>query len=232
MFLLEYGQKTFKNLTQMLGIRTQKWSRWGILLFLFILFLFARVEMCVLLCFHATDLVFVKHFVMLKWLDQYEKGIQCKIARMLGTSSRALFCKCLIWNYEISSLCSRKSRLVECTNNWYGSLCNIWVNVSFTYIFFPPTLWFCDNNLKCIRNRVFSRRPTRSECSKIHPIWNILDPLNWNGYDTWTDASFLVLLDSNENELQTMYEDQYIFPRIIWQNCFWHERDPSRDSIS
>jgi hypothetical protein len=138
MFLLEYGQKTFKNLTQMLGIRTQKWSRWGILLFLFILFLFARVEMCVLLCFHATDLVFVKHFVMLKWLDQYEKGIQCKIARMLGTSSRALFCKCLIWNYEISSLCSRKSRLVECTNNWYGSLCNIWVNVSFTYIFFPP----------------------------------------------------------------------------------------------
>ncbi|KAH8484149.1 hypothetical protein H0E87_028539 [Populus deltoides] len=37
-----------------------------------------------------------QHFVMLKWLDQYEKGIQCKIARMLGTSSRALFCKCLI----------------------------------------------------------------------------------------------------------------------------------------
>jgi len=159
MFLLEYGQKTFKNLTQMLGIGTQKWSRWGILLFLFILFLFARVEMCVLLCFHATDLVFVKHFVMLKWLDQYEKGIQCKIARMLGTSSRALFCKCLIWNYEISSLCSRKSRLVECTNNWYGSLCNIWVNVSFTFIFFFPRFDSCDNNLKCIRNRAFFQVP-------------------------------------------------------------------------
>lgn len=121
--------------------RTQKWSRWGILLFLFIPFLFVLVEMCVIRCFHATDLVFVKHFVMLKWLDQYEKGIQCKIARVLGTSSRALFCKCLIWNYKISSLCSRKSRLVECTDNWYGSPCNIRVNVSFTYIF------FCSNSL-------------------------------------------------------------------------------------
>ena len=153
MFLLENGQtcdleKTLKNPTKMLRIITQKWSRWGILWFL-LPFLFVWVEMCVIRCFHTTDLVFVKHFVMLKWLDQYEKGIQGKRARILGSSSREVFCKCWIWSYEISSLFSRKSRLVECTENWYGSLCNVSKCCFYT-------IFFCDNNLKCIRNKGFS----------------------------------------------------------------------------